>query len=952
MANNPTLPNIGNYEPLDKSVFYDYEQAYKNAGNVKIELFSLPWNPDNLPAFKSRTALDTFLETHVSKKIELRQFKNQPPTFSFPLPVPYDEALQYTYTRVELQQTAPSQTVPYENGTGKRTYYYFIDSVDYSAPSTTYFQVTLDVWHTFFDEIEIGAGDLKRGHLVNEYAPTVTEYLADPLNHTKYITAPDFNYGDPADKIGTSEFEQYGGSGGRYFIFWGNYSPADLQNAMRLAPYSRQSQPVFNDAHILTAEPWWIDGARYEEILPLPQAQNARANTGAPNGIFAYAVALGDGTKLSRLFEMLNEQGQHILMRTLGTAVLPSSLLTFDEKLTLAGWNNMNVYPLKRPDVPLTRKVTRALTVGKFDLPDEIKNYSKAYTYPYSHIVMTMPDGSRRDFQIETLGNAGASYLERLTFAFPWLRAETLMESYKANGSISYSWRQLDNATQVSTVNVPAGAWQEVLSSFDIPTFSLWRTAHSAYYADNAGSILAQRESAKNAQARGYANLERQRDNTILQTDISLANTRAANEAAYTSTVNSANVAYNNATAATSTAVANQRASNNLANTNNTAQNSYRGTMLRISNEREEKTVGIQERKTRWENRINSYYMQNVGEAQYEADSSHNLISGVSGIVSGTISGAAGGAVVGAGAPGAAVGALAGASAGTSNLILSSTMLEVSVTKNTEVNRFSGLKNRANVNIGYGGFVEGIEVPFNGDAIVSQTVVGANWEELNNKIYNDLRGNSETISFNNGYVARNTETAMQIVNNNKSVSDANAARSRDVTIANAARYRDVSNGNATDTSNATKQINQLNFRNNAITLQTNYITAMDNARHVYNAAALQPNRMQTQNAADASRDVLAERGTTVAYVKQTDDALIQLAQMWKRFGYSYVGRLMRPLTPATSTANTREPCTFWQIEDITFTKPLQRRWQEYIQDMLAHGLTFWKNPFFEDTKGI
>lgn len=915
-----TLPNLGNIHPLDKEVTYPFTDAYPTEGKVEILLASVPWNETNLPAFTSKEELDSFLDGLEGKrKLYIDQFENKPPAFTVPLGLSYTTALPYTYMRVRLVQPAPDLPLPGTNPTAKKDFYYFIHAINYRNPSTTYFDLTLDIWHTFFDDIEI-VGDLKRGHIINELAPSPSEYLANPLAHIRYVTAPDFNMGDPGDQVAGTEIEPFGGTAKLWLVIWGNYPPRHL-TLYRAATEHTTVPPEWNANDELSNQGTWTD-TDYRGVTPIPYAPNGEGLL-APNGVYAYAITLDEAPAILTRMDAI---GQHLLNRTLGAAVLPESLLNIGEAITT---DFGVIHAIRQPEAPLSRHVTRSLTPEKWEMPSEVEEYAKAYTYPYAHLTVTMPDGSTRPIQTETLGGLGATYTERLSLAFPWIVGEVFLDGYKNDKAQTLEFRSLkDNQTETL---IPSGAWQETLAKFNVPTFSLWRTSYTAFKADNAGAIQAARESAKTGYDNAHLAAVTGRDNTTRSLDTDLANTNASANTAYSNAATGANTGYANTTAASATSVSNQAISNNNATANTARNNVYIDSKTAAENSKQNKDLTALKAKASVDWWAARDMTNGTLNAEIDALQSNTQLNGITGVVGGATSGATTGAV--AGPMGIAGGAIAGAISGAVQWGVSSAQTNIAISKSTTLAQLSQNFNDENYHNSFGG---GAYYGYNNSA-------KDNAIELANSLA------SYTKSLNTDMNVNNVTAAAQIASNNQATTNANAARSRDASINIAANTRATTLSNAQATYQTGTANNTATYQTSTVQAKANYSAAFRNNHYAYNSSALAGNILESQNSGNAEIDVLAERNTSVSYVKQTEDALIQVAAMWKRYGYSYNGRTPRPLTPATSSATTSAPCTYWQIEEITFKKPLISMWQERLSALFAAGMTFWKEPLFTQT---
>ena len=929
---NRTLPNAGNIRPLARNVTFPYEEEWANS-NVKITLACVPWDQYNLPAFTSQAELDEYIDSLPStKRIGLDIFENKPPVFSFKCPIPYDVAQEYTYAVVHIQQVTPAKPLPFENTKAPiRRYYYFITDSSYINPNNTELTVNLDVWHTYFNLIEIGSADMKRGHLINELAPSPAEYLSNPLTHTKYLTTIDYNFGDPADRVATAEFEQFGGNGKRYLVLWGNLNPEEIGNdpeqGYHYAPIPNTVEPVFDSEGLLVNEPWWTYVAEYNEIIPIPYAPNTKGEV--PNGIIAFAVDLDDAQDF---MTSIDAHGMHVLNRIQGAAVLPDSMIRRGQQRNTSFGR---IWLLEQPDIAMTRYVQRDLTAEKFDMPDEIKGFTKAYTYPYSHIVFCMPDGTIRNIQVEQLGSGGTSYAERLTTAFPWLNGETFLTSFKSDEDIQYTFRNMRDANV--GMHMTAGAWQETLTRYEIPIFSLWRTSYTAHRADDYGRIMGQQNNAATAQKNTWYSLDTNKDNTERSIVANYNNTVDSATMAQTNANNAANTAYANTIAQTGTIRANQTRTNQNSLDNTNEGNSFTQRANTINNQLINNNLGANIDAALYSAGIQNLFQYRSLQINNDYLTAQTFIDGAATTIGGAISGAITG-----GASGMAIGAAGGAA----DAALKGINLGVTISKNNAIETFQEDVNESSFYNAYGAG----EFYYRFNESIGHAYIplgnGVNGKVAANTIQKNNIDTSSSMTYNSNVTNNNIATANDTTNNTIATTNSNALRSRDTARTNAANAYNTATGNALRSRDTARTNNQATFITGRDNNVRSYNTAMINERMIDHQEAVKPNRQHTQNGGDAMKDVDGTRGTTVRYAKQTDDALTQVARMWKRYGYSYGSRLPRKLTPATSRANSGMPCTFWQLEELVFTKPLQARYRDYLTSVFSEGVTFWHDPDF------
>ena len=92
--------------------------------------------------------------------------------------LPFSEANKYNYVVVN------NPAMPVSGGSSRNVFYYFIVSVEYTAPNTTTLIVQLDVWQTYCREVRFGKSYVERGHLgiaaANAFDKNGARYLSVP----------------------------------------------------------------------------------------------------------------------------------------------------------------------------------------------------------------------------------------------------------------------------------------------------------------------------------------------------------------------------------------------------------------------------------------------------------------------------------------------------------------------------------------------------------------------------------------------------------------------------------------------------------------------------------------------------------------------------------------------------------------------------------------------------
>lgn len=128
--------------------------------------------------FPSRGALNAYLDSVSSTNTRIGNVSYARVNMPVRLNVPFNVATRYNY----LRASNPVQPVP--GGDYQRDWYYFIADVNYIAPNTTEFVVQLDIFQSYYYDVNFGNAFVDRSHVgvanENNFDNYGRDYLTEP----------------------------------------------------------------------------------------------------------------------------------------------------------------------------------------------------------------------------------------------------------------------------------------------------------------------------------------------------------------------------------------------------------------------------------------------------------------------------------------------------------------------------------------------------------------------------------------------------------------------------------------------------------------------------------------------------------------------------------------------------------------------------------------------------
>lgn len=486
------FPNVDNVDVWRYKNEFDYDR-YKPI--VRAKMCNVPWcgDYDNVVDFEGTEARDAYLDGLAGATVSLETIVNALPDTAIKVPVPATSAQLYNYLVLDLPPiTSAAQPIEYAGGARVGRYLYFITGAQQLSPSSTKLFLSLDVWQTYIYSMRFDYIMLARGH-APVAAVSAEEYLADPVNHTAYLMAPDSNYSNAIVPRASRDVVLNGGD--QFAVF---ATSADLDLG-------------------------WGDAAHPRvPAIGQPYTQSAPCD-------FCYAV---DARRLEPFLKWLKTARPWFLDTVSGLFFVSRDLVSVASTRVLGG---VEVYTLDA--VEISRDLLN-LDIEAFGYPERARRYAKLYTYPYAQIAVTNADGEVTRIRVE--GTRGYLKLNACaSITMPWTSIDAHLIGIGAEDA-----RVMEFNTANTRYRTYQGGWYHTVKSYGIP---VWSIAQAAY--DVAGYRTAySREQAKLEADTSLANATASADTAKTNADNSAANMVANN--AITVAANSANTATSNAAAA------------------------------------------------------------------------------------------------------------------------------------------------------------------------------------------------------------------------------------------------------------------------------------------------------------------------------------------------------------------------------------------------------------------
>lgn len=936
-----SFPDLQNANPYAVKNEFDYTRW---VAGTRVRLVNVLWNSDYSNAVKfsddkDRDSWFDSIEDGIS--VELKSNVSIVPGGSVKLPMPYDVCARYNYMYIDIpMMTSPAQPIDYEDESGKRRWYFFINQIEYSAPNTTIANVQPDIWTNFINGADIRYMMLERGHAPVAESDT-DAYLSMPIRNSRYLLAPDVNY-DDSTVISDSRFIPFG-SGHKYICFASTAAPS-MMDESHIGIASTNSGASDSISYSDTSD-WYgyqleVHGFGYGtgrdfSSLNVPVSSGLSADGMTPNGTYVYAVPADDSTFIADMQEHFPS-----LARTMRCIFIAD-----ESMISISSAHQIHGHSIFECAAKSGHVADVNLEKSMFGFTEEESRFAKLYTFPYSRLEVRDNAGHKADIRIENTGRIGLETL--CSIAYPVLDFRAFLSGINGTGSDTYSWKRLDGTSMDKLIG--RDDWSEFSIDIGIPTYSLYMDAstewqldsygrsiegkrrhalagyHDAARSANLGLVNAKASSA-NAQANSYRAAEAANSNAhdeassaesnaFDSADTEKANADAAATTAKTNADNSAACSRDNI----SLSIANATANTNQANTTASHLNQYGNTQ---STSETEKWGSLSKYTTNEENQRTTTTTAESSEANFATS-----------VVQGAYSGATGAAMAGPG--GAVAGGLIGMGVG----VLTAAAQGVAAKNNAAaiVNANSAI---ADATIAMSAYVNSsacqwatMKTQENADNATKQT-------NNNNAMAAGQRDNAYNAATTNAANAYNMQTSNASRTN--STARGNAARTYGTLTDNADRTLSMEKANA-DATKATSDANSARTRDISILNAKENLEASA-ADAMYEMQDLKHGRPAEIVSASGDSTMLSEglQGVQINVRTQPEGAIAQTAAMFARYGYA----LNQIWDVGKSGLSMMKNFTYWKASDIWIDVRNSGRSDiaDALSRMFYNGITVWSNP--------
>lgn len=508
-----SFPHLNTVDVFRYANEFDYSRWQ---ADTRLTVCSVPWCGDyeNVVKFDDDEARDAYLDGIAGPREVLTTAVHVKPDGTVKLPYPVSVMQRYNYLVVDLPApTSDAQPIPYADMPRKRRYLYFIDDVSQAAPNTSLCTVRLDIWSTYINDLTFDYIMLDRGHAPMA-AIGVDEYLANPLDNSRYLLAPDADFGRDRPRVGAA------------------------------------NPIVYNEGNMRIVICTYAD-PRMDWSTSTP-ALSSSITQGVP-AAFAFAISPGD---LYTFMSNVDTQVPQFKQCIQAMFIAPISMLDAGGSFVFADVSCTSV------EGGRDSRVIFDFSRQAFGYPAPYDRIAKLYTYPYACMRLADSDGSIREIRIEDTTGA-ISVDSVLNAVAPWISIDShLIGVGGIERGLAFATTR-DNAFSYTSID------STTFKRWDIPVFHVWQTGAFETNWSHVFDRAQAQKAADNALASAQAS------NATAQTN---ANNSAANitaNNAVTVAANNALTAQANATASQGTGYTNANTSANTSQDNFMTSQSY-----------------------------------------------------------------------------------------------------------------------------------------------------------------------------------------------------------------------------------------------------------------------------------------------------------------------------------------------------------------------------------------
>lgn len=469
--------------------------------NSEVTFCNVNWNNDyrDVVRFTNQDALNTYLEENSGPSITMNDLTNVKWGEPIDIDIPLSVAQEFNYIKV----TNPAFPV---SGDKSKSYYYFIQHVQFVAGNNTRIFVQLDAWQTFAYTTVFGNCYVEKGHvgIANENA--MNNFGRD------YLTVPEgLDIGGEYQIMDV--FSRAIGASG--------YVPAD----------------DFNTYDIMIVSTVSLEGSFLVDNPVVESAKGSRME-GLVSGAEIYFMSRDNFEILMRLLSTRPWISQGIISIT-AVPEIDIYQLPVEDFAILGGEEGVvNAKKPVNPDstLPNTVKVKHTMKGSWRDdvmarVPERYRGLEKLLTFPYMALELTSQTGTPLMLKPESWNDADAKVVEAV--------------SYSPSGPrlMFYPYRYNAADGGLTPIEYGNGVYQDGGENFDMatgilnfPQLPIVNNGYLSYMASNRNSIAYQHTSADWSQQKAIMGADQAVSNTAKGVQTSGELNRIGNDTAQAST--------------------------------------------------------------------------------------------------------------------------------------------------------------------------------------------------------------------------------------------------------------------------------------------------------------------------------------------------------------------------------------------------------------------------------
>lgn len=453
----------------------------------RVTFYKVPWDAayKDVVRFASAEERDAYFDGLASDSIELDKLTYLKPNQPIKIPIPYSKAYTYNYCVVE------NPTLPVPGEVTPPVLYYFVTSVAFTAPNTSYMELQLDVFQTYHFNVCFGRSFVERGHVAMQAElNTVTDRggTVEPWVLRRYLTAAEsLDIGGEYLVCDTQHNDVSYKDGSGDDGYWGIImSTVDLES----------DWGSITDPNLKTATGQIADGIA--------------------GGCNVYMVSSSALVSLMNVLKDSSWVSKGIISITL----FPKRLLSPGDAVSIGGVDGYKLGDSQTNVLFANINGTANRIMSGIAL--RYRNLHKFLTYPYSVIELNNYNGSPVLLKPDLMNTDDMTLEAKACAVPPFIRLGIYPWNYGAsesNAPFHYMYQNMDGNNHDATIFM--GAFLDVAVWFsDWPQLSIVNDAYISYLASNARTLL------YNYNTAGWTLSKQQRatDLTYDQTMATLAN--------------------------------------------------------------------------------------------------------------------------------------------------------------------------------------------------------------------------------------------------------------------------------------------------------------------------------------------------------------------------------------------------------------------------------------------